>query len=399
MSSSSGGNKAIGCITFVVLFLVIGLIQSLVQFIRNKPLYTEGHTAFLSGDCSTAIQPFDVIVSRFSVFDFGKLKTNSRSEKGYCEDFNTAASNGLTALYQYMQNSPGNPLNQYADQRADAMLAEFEDKGNASNALAGDACTMQAEFTDAGLLSAEDTLPRFLFDCSKKYLDEGSIDLAFEKISLLLDEHPNHSLSSQVWDSLENSTDFCPMLQQMSESATFTNNANQFADILLACGNNSAANADYDSAVNAYQIFLAQYPNHPRVEEVNQLLPDLLINQARASGAGTIERPESSGWAPEGVARVVIQNDSPHDLRIVFSGPDARIETLDACAECTDYSTIGPIFCPEKGPIGTYDLTPGQFEVLVETTNESDVTPFTGSWDLQGGNEFYSCFFIVTTYY
>ena len=73
-------------------------------------------------------------------------------------------------------------------------------------------------------------------------------------------------------------------------------------------------------------------------------------------------------------------------LKIVFSGPDARIETIDSCPSCTDYSGLGPMYCPELGPIGTYDLTPGTDEVLVETINENGVSPFTGTWNLNGGN-------------
>lgn len=90
---------------------------------------------------------------------------------------------------------------------------------------------------------------------------------------------------------------------------------------------------------------------------------------------------------------VVIQNDSPERLRLVFSGSQSMIVELAACSSCTTYM-FTPFSCPEKGPVGRYSLTPGNYEVLVESISDSGVTPYTGTWELVGGDEYYSCFYI-----
>jgi hypothetical protein len=121
------------------------------------------------------------------------------------------------------------------------------------------------------------------------------------------------------------------------------------------------------------------------------------VADAKASGAGEIAAPERSGSTDSASTLVVIQNDSPERLRLVFSGPEARIEELETCGACARYSLVGPAFCPEKGPIGRYTLQPGEYEVLVEAISDEGVTPFTGTWPLGEGGEYYTCFFIVTT--
>ena len=94
---------------------------------------------------------------------------------------------------------------------------------------------------------------------------------------------------------------------------------------------------------------------------------------------------------------MIIQNDSPNELRIVFSGLQNIIEKLGPCSDCIEYPDPGPIYCPEKGPIGTYTLLPGNYDVLVEVVDEYSVTPWVGDWALAGGYEYSNCFFIVTS--
>jgi hypothetical protein len=171
-------------------------------------------------------------------------------------------------------------------------------------------------------------------------------------------------------------------------------NANA-ADLYAECGDFLSGLERYDEAVNAYDLFLAQYPDHERAGDVETAMADALLRSAKAAGAGEIERPQVSGTTGTGNTRVVIQNDSPESMRIIFTGPETRIEELAACPECETFGLVGPAFCPEKGPVGTYDLPPGTYEVLVESTSDSGTTPFTGTWELAAGDEYYSCFYVT----
>jgi hypothetical protein len=122
------------------------------------------------------------------------------------------------------------------------------------------------------------------------------------------------------------------------------------------------------------------------------------VSQAQALGAGEIPAPERSGSTGSEATAVIIQNDSPEPLRIVFSGPESRVEELEACDTCTNYTGVGPLYCPELGPIGTYTLAPGAYDVVVESIGDDGTTPWTGAWELVTGDEYYSCFFVVTTF-
>ncbi|MCL4263017.1 MAG: tetratricopeptide repeat protein [Anaerolineae bacterium] len=164
-----------------------------------------------------------------------------------------------------------------------------------------------------------------------------------------------------------------------------------------ACGQAYTAAGDYTSAVEVYQRFVTAYPNHPDYGNVEAQMAKAAVAEARAAGAGEIAPPTAVGnGSGSGPAVVVIQNDSREELSLVFSGPEARFETLEPCAECQDYFGSGPEFCPELGPIGTYEVPPGTYDVVVKSISDEGVIPFTGVWDLTAGEEYYSCFFLIT---
>jgi hypothetical protein len=397
MGATSEKTSVTGCFILFGLVILSILAYILLRYVGDKPIYNEAHTAFLKGDCITADPLYSELIQKVHIFDFGRFKANSMKEIRYCDDFTFATNAGINSLYELTIEHPENPLVEFVDEKAAQLLESLTKTKDYSGVLANEACNKESEFVNAGLILEESTLPLFKFNCSKYLLEAGDPNAAFEHIVGILEKYPQHAVSKELRESFTNETIFCPLTQQMSDSSTFTNNMDNLANIFLDCGTNYTKQGEFGLATAIYESFLIKFPDHPGVETVNLLLPELLIKAARASGSGTIERPNESGRAPAGIARVNIQNDSPHDLRIVFSGPDARIEILPACETCMDYYAVGPLYCPEQGPIGTYDLTPGEFEVLVETINEDDVIPFTGTWDFQGGKAFYTCFFIVTT--
>lgn len=167
--------------------------------------------------------------------------------------------------------------------------------------------------------------------------------------------------------------------------------------LLLACGQVHEDGNDPSSAIDLYQLLLNDYPDHPLAEEATVALARASVAEAQAMGAGNIPAPQSVGGSGSGPSVVVIQNDSPEKLSIVFSGPEARIEELEPCDSCTNYTGDGPESCPEQGPIGTYELPAGDYDVVVKSISDEGVTPFTGQWNLATGDEYYSCFFLVTT--
>ena len=166
-------------------------------------------------------------------------------------------------------------------------------------------------------------------------------------------------------------------------------------NLLSECGQTYEEVDDYYDAIRMYSKFLSEFPNHSLASRVEDALARVIVLDARSSGAGTIPTPNRSGKTSDGSTVVIIQNDSPERLKIVFSGPDSRIEELASCSFCKTYSLIEPSFCPEQGPIGKYILPPGRYDVVVQSVTDSGVTPWTGNWNLVDGDEYYSCFFIT----
>lgn len=189
----------------------------------------------------------------------------------------------------------------------------------------------------------------------------------------------------------------CDRLNSYIKRNWITNLDSTLPELYRACGQTYTAVGDYSGAVTVYTLFATAYPNHAAFSEVESLLAKASVAEARAAGAGEIAPPQAVGTGTgSGPAIVIIQNDSREQLSMVFSGPEARFETLELCLECEEYRGDGPEFCPELGPIGTYELPAGTYEVVVKSISDDGVIPFTGSWDLAAGEEYYSCFFLIT---
>jgi hypothetical protein len=190
----------------------------------------------------------------------------------------------------------------------------------------------------------------------------------------------------------------CDSLDSLVEQKLVANPPEQLPVLLHACGQAYEAASDYTNAVAAYSRFRADYPDHALAEQVQASYVRATLAEADAMGAGTLPAPQSVGASAsgEGTATVYIQNDSPEQLSMVFSGPDVRVEDLEPCDGCEEFSGSGPEACPELGPVGRYDLNPGTYDVVVKASSDGAVTPFRGSWTLEAGQEYSSCFYLVT---
>ena len=164
--------------------------------------------------------------------------------------------------------------------------------------------------------------------------------------------------------------------------------------VYFACGQLFDKAELYFVAIDYYELFLNGYPNNPRASEVKSALLHSIVANAKTSGAGNLPTPERSATTDDGSTVVIVRNESPESLRIVFSGSENRIEELEACSTCSTYYA-SPLFCPDTGPVGRYTVQPGQYFVVVESTSDSGTTPWSGNWTLESGGEYTNCFFIV----
>jgi hypothetical protein len=187
----------------------------------------------------------------------------------------------------------------------------------------------------------------------------------------------------------------CQRLDTFLERSWIADTENKLPLYYQGCGDVFTETAAYGDAIRMYERFAVTYPTHPAFAEVEVALAKATVAEARQAGAGEIAAPQSVGGDGSGAAVVIIQNDSAEEMSLVFSGPEARFETLPPCATCQSF-TADPVACPEEGPIGTYEMAPGTYEVVVKSISDAGVVPFVGTWELAPGEEYYSCFFVVT---
>lgn len=191
----------------------------------------------------------------------------------------------------------------------------------------------------------------------------------------------------------------CKTIDDLATQLIIAKPAETVPPLLYACGQMYEATKDYDSALAAYDRFRSTYPDHQLAGDVRQAFVRATIAQAQLLGAGTLPAPQAVGSGSDsgGQVTVVIRNDSPEKLSMVFNGPDVRVEDLEACADCEKFTDTAPEECPGKGPIGRYVLAPGDYDVVVKASSDGGVTPFRGSWTLEGSQDYESCFYLVTS--
>ncbi len=251
---------------------------------------------------------------------------------------------------------------------------------------------------EGAIANRDGFMPTLYFNCAQRHDDKGEPEQAFDMYLALLTDYPKTPQANQSAEALLDNPAACDQFNVLVKNRTIANRRDFIPDLLYNCGESSESDGELSAAIGFYEQFLDDYPEDSRAAEVEVILAELLLVQAEKAGAGEIAPPSSSGFTTTGTSVVIIQNDSPESVRIVFNGPEIRIEELDRCVTCQIFAVVGPNTCPEEGPVGTYELTPGTYEVLVESSSDTGTTPFTGTWELADGVQYSECFFIVTTF-
>lgn len=189
--------------------------------------------------------------------------------------------------------------------------------------------------------------------------------------------------------------DVCDSLDALAGQNIIAQPQSRLPGLLFACGQAFERAGNTGAALSFYSRFRADYPGHTLLAEVEAAFVRATIAEAEAFGAGDLPAPRAVGASTGagGLVTVVIQNDEA--LSVVFNGPDVRVEELGSCAECARFSGSTPAACPAIGPVGTYTLAPGTYDVVVKARGDGRVTPFRGTWSLDGGREYASCFYLV----
>lgn len=315
----------------VIIALVVMGIPSIVRHFLDQQKYDSAMRSYNAADCGAAVEQFNQVIHAFRLVDVNDYVPRSEEKKAECELFEDAVRSQKDGKFELA-------LLSYAK------VAVYD-----NSAL--------LEYTQRNL--------RELFQ-KAKITSLATVDVcnrieALVKRNLLPKSDPNSLL------------------------------------LYPECGKVYEAKKNYERATIIYENFLKQYPDHPLVEDVKRSLARTIVADIRGKGARNIKSPGQTGATADGSTVIEIQNTSPAKMRITFSGTTPRFEEIEPCRDCVMYDNNPPESCPEKGPVGKYMLEPGQYNIAVKFTADdgNPINPWAGSWSLEPGAEYKSCFFIV----
>jgi hypothetical protein len=329
---SSAGRIILICVGLVV--LACTALQGWVMYThaQQDQLYQAGLAAYLKADCAAAADPLGKVVRGEPGSASRDIVPKAKAHLQECDAWQAAA-----ALAQ--QGQPGEAVLRYRD-----FLAKYPASPLAPAALA-----------------------------------QGKALLATSK--------PGEVATDGV----------CRALPALAAQQLLAAAAEPMPTLLFACGLHYELAKQPSEALEYYTRFRREYPAHGLAAQVQTAYARAALAEAQAGGAGALPPPQATRGRGAGAqVEVVIRNDSPEPMSIVFSGPEVRVEELAACTTCERFTSPPPAGCPEKGPVGRYLLAPGSYDVVVKTTGERRVSPFRGAWTLDGAQGYASCFYLVT---
>ncbi|UJB73060.1 hypothetical protein HRE53_31225 (plasmid) [Acaryochloris sp. 'Moss Beach'] len=171
----------------------------------------------------------------------------------------------------------------------------------------------------------------------------------------------------------------------MSLHSFLINYVNKGFDLLLS-GNQGI----YSQAIEFYEKFLDQFPEHKLAKDVEQNYAKALHNEPKPNKTTILSTPREEELTGDGSTVVKIRNISPVKIRIIFDGPTLLVKVLEPCQSCQK----SPKACLGNIPLGSYAVPPGQYKVIVKSIGDDKVTPYIGSWMLSSNTSYNECFSI-----
>ena len=149
-------------------------------------------------------------------------------------------------------------------------------------------------------------------------------------------------------------------------------------------------------AMTIYDHFLDNYTDHQLVEKVQAAYASIIVDDTKASKTRKLGDPNLVGNTGERYASLSIYNASPEKLRVVLSGPDWSVDELKACKSCRMYNQDERLeSCPDEATSKTFQLAQGDYDVVIEPSDNSETSPYAGEWDLLKGEEYAVCIILV----
>jgi hypothetical protein len=166
-----------------------------------------------------------------------------------------------------------------------------------------------------------------------------------------------------------------------------------------ACGAHQYATGDFDSALDTMNDFAGKYPHdsHHALAKKYAIAAEIAQNE---SAAGKHAPTMASGGSIE----LIVSNDSPDPVEILYTGKVTGSFTLPKCGSCSDYSSETSArgkACQNSGkhyPKKTIYLPTGTTYFLHKPTGDASATSHADSEDLRSGSYYTDCAYTVSAF-
>ncbi|WP_435175854.1 hypothetical protein [Actinacidiphila sp. bgisy145] len=166
-----------------------------------------------------------------------------------------------------------------------------------------------------------------------------------------------------------------------------------------ACGVHQYKSGDFDSALTTMNDFTDKYPHdtHHALAKKFAIAAEIAKEE---SAAGKHVPTMASG----GSIKLIVSNDSPDPVEILYTGKVTGSFTLPACSSCSDYSSeisAQGSACQASGkhyPQKTIYLPTGTIYFLHKPSGDSSATSHADSETLRSGSYYTDCAYTVSSY-
>ncbi|GAA3396161.1 hypothetical protein GCM10017752_48940 [Streptomyces roseoviridis] len=275
---------------------------------------------------------------------------------------------------------------------------------------------------------ADEPLAESWFECGTRTAGSaGQEATAGEHLNALLDTFPQSPYAQKIEPTLretlrthDRSTGAAPCdtatelrrfdtTVDLLPSATFgklakdTERAIQRGD--FACGLDHFKKKEFTEAVSAMNDYVKAYPSSPQTPQArNVAIAAEIAAESPAAGARVPSAATSDGSGQV----MVVSNDGPGEVELLYTGPVTGRITLPACAGCKTYPAVLPVGGKNKpcsGPSSTYPkrtltLPPGTYHFLQKRdgTGTSSAVRKASKDTIESGYSYTNCLYVTTLF-
>lgn len=375
---------------------LVAVGYTVVRVLVDNSTYDAAHAAYEKADCASAIGQYDDVITAWRIIKLGSTVAHAESEKAECVVFNEGpkrqqAGNLPGALTSYATFIPGRQPSPLLD-AARTRITELFKQPEPSKLATIESCDTLQTLRDQKLLDPA-SAPAFLAGCGAAYVRGTQRAKAITIYVQLFSDYSTDKVAATTEAEMIKDRTWCDYIKELRAEPVLAALKDLVPGVLLTCAKDPNATP---AVVTKYaQEFLKDFSTHRFAPEMLATYAAALNKSVRADADATDLGGAESGGSVGGTKAVLLLfNDSAEPLRIAFSGPEPRVEEIEACAACPTRTKNSPSpGCNKQAPSKRILLTPGEYDIALDSSGKKTIGAY-AHWTLQPGKLYGGCYFV-----